>query len=250
MLAADPKVGYSPSAVNLAKAIGDGPSDLAARRRAPGRQSNVVVDTRTRGTLGCAVVVVAGVLVGWILSTVDSGRGLAQWDQALADWGSEHATPRSTSFWKAVTQLGSAFVLIPVMSMVALVDWRRRRDARTIWFLAIAGIGATLLNNFIKVLVDRDRPSVVHLVDAAGQSFPSGHSAAAASCWLAVALVARRWSRHAGAMVIGALVVACLVAISRTMLGVHFLTDVGAGLVVGWSWCLLWAVILGIVLEE
>ena len=49
------------------------------------------------------------------------------------------------------------------------------------WFLAIVGVGATLLNNLIKVMVDRDRPPVVHLVDAAGQSFPSGHSAAAAS---------------------------------------------------------------------
>jgi membrane-associated phospholipid phosphatase len=67
------------------------------------------------------------------------------------------------------------------MSIVALVDWRRRRDARTMWFLAIVGVGATLLNNLIKGMVDRDRPPVVHLVDAAGQSFPSGHSAAAAS---------------------------------------------------------------------
>jgi membrane-associated phospholipid phosphatase len=71
--------------------------------------------------------------------------------------------------------------LVTVMSIVALVDWRRRRDARTMWFLAIVGVGATLSNNLIKVMVDRDRPPVVHLVDAAGQSFPSGHSAAAAS---------------------------------------------------------------------
>jgi len=40
---------------------------------------------------------------------------------------------------------------------------------------------------------------------------------------------------------------ACIVALSRTMLGVHYVTDVVAGLVVGWSWCLLWAIVLGIV---
>jgi undecaprenyl-diphosphatase len=103
-----------------------------------------------------------------------------------------------------------------------------------------------LLNSALKRIVDRDRPDVVHLVEAAGTSFPSGHSAASASCWLAVALVARRWSPRTG-WVIVALGLACIVALSRTMLGVHYVTDVVAGLVVGWSWCLLWAIVLGIV---
>lgn len=207
----------------------------------------MIVDGRTRGALGCAVVVVAVVLIGWLLWSVDSGRGLARWDQGLADWGSAHATARSTDFWRAVTQLGSAYVLVPVMSIVAVVDWRRCRDVRTIVFLAVVGIGGTLVNNLAKLLVDRDRPPVVHLVDAAGSSFPSGHSTAAASCWLAIALVARRWSgRHGWIMIVAAIVVGCTVALSRTILGVHWLTDVVAGLIVGWSWCLLWAIVLGI----
>ncbi|TFH13783.1 MAG: hypothetical protein E4H05_10400 [Acidimicrobiales bacterium] len=112
------------------------------------------------------VAIVALVLVGSLLSTVDSGRGVARWDRTLADWGSTNATTRSTSIWKAVTRLGSAFVLTPMMSIVALVDWRRRRDVLTVWFLAIVGVGESLLNNVLKMLVGRDRPPVVHLVDA------------------------------------------------------------------------------------
>ncbi len=201
---------------------------------------------RTRGALGCAVAVFAVFVVGWILSTVDSGRGFARWDQSLAEWGSTHATGSTTLVWKAVTLLGSAYVLVPVLAVVALVDWIRRRDPSTPWFLAVVGLGGTLLNNALKRIVDRDRPDVVHLVEAAGTSFPSGHSAASASCWLAVALVARRWSPRTG-WVISAFVLACIVALSRTMLGVHYVTDVVAGLVVGWSWCLLWAIVLGFV---
>ena len=200
----------------------------------------------TRAALGCGVVLVAVVLFGWLLSSVDTGHGFARWDQGLADWGSAHATARSTGFWKAVTQLGSAYVLVPAMSIVALVDWRRRHDVRTVVFLATVGVGETLLNHLLKLVVDRDRPPVAHLVEAGGSSFPSGHAMAAASCWLAMALVARRWSQRSGWMVVAAVAVGVTVALSRTMLGVHWLTDVVAGLVVGWSWCLLWAIVLGI----
>ena len=187
------------------------------------------------------------VVLGWILSTVDSGRGFARWDQSLAEWGSTHVTGSTTQVWKTVTQLGSAYVLVPVMSAIAFVDWRRRRDPSTSWFLAVVGLGGTLLNNVIKRVVDRDRPNVVHLVEAAGTSFPSGHSAASASCWLAVALVVRRWSPRSDWVIVVALGLACAVALSRTMLGVHYLTDVVAGLVAGWAWCLLWAIVLRIV---
>ncbi len=211
----------------------------------------MAVEGRIRGALGGAVVIVAVLLVGWLLSTVDSGRGFARWDWTLAEWGSTHATDRSTDFWTFVARLGSAVVLVPVMSMVALVDWRRLHEGRAVVFLAVVGFGESVVNSLLKRLVDRDRPPVVHLVDAAGQAFPSGHSAAAASCWLAIALVARRWSPHeawrSGLMVVGAVAVAGMVALSRTLLGVHWLTDVLAGLVVGWSWCLVWALVLGIV---
>jgi undecaprenyl-diphosphatase len=62
-----------------------------------------------------------------------------------------------------------------------------------------------------------------------------------------MALVVRRWSPRSGWVIVVALGVACIVALSRMMLGVHHLTDVVAGLVVGWSWCLLWAIVLRIV---
>ena len=39
--------------------------------------------------------------------------------------------------------------------------------------------------------------------------------------------------------------IACLVAASRALLGVHWLTDVVAGLAVGWTWFFLVAVIFG-----
>ena len=64
---------------------------------------------------------------------------------------------------------------------------------------------------------------------------------------MAVALVVGRWfpQRVRPWLAVVAAVIAGLVAASRALLGVHWVTDVVAGLVVGWTWFLLVAVIFG-----
>jgi undecaprenyl-diphosphatase len=116
-----------------------------------------------------------------------------------------------------------------------------------LFFLAAVGIGEWLLNNGLKMIVDRDRPDVLRLVEVSGPSFPSGHSAAAAAGAAAVALVlGRDRSRRTRAVLAaGAALVAIAVATSRALLGVHWLTDVIAGVFVGWGWFLLVAVLFG-----
>jgi len=87
---------------------------------------------------------------------------------------------------------------------------------------------------------------VVHLIGSAGSSFPSGHSAMAAAGWAAIALVlGRSMPRRRGILLGVAVALAVVVASSRALLGVHWLTDVIAGLIVGWSWFFIVAVIFG-----
>jgi len=85
------------------------------------------------------------------------------------------------------------------------------------------------------------------LVRASGSSFPSGHSAAAAATWAALAFLAGRHLSGRGRVTVGiaACVIAVMVATSRVLLGVHWLTDVVAGLFVGWGWFTLVAVAFG-----
>jgi undecaprenyl-diphosphatase len=114
-------------------------------------------------------------------------------------------------------------------------------------FLLTVGVGIVIVNNTLKWIVDRDRPTVEHLAHAGGSSFPSGHSAAAAACWAAIALVAarrlpegkRRWAAASAAAI------AVAVATSRVLLGVHWLTDVIAGVIVGWTWFFVVALAFG-----
>jgi len=209
------------------------------------------VDRRVVGGVAVTVCLFAvfatALFVGWIFSSIDSDRGFARWDQALADWGPNNADTATASVMGAVTQLGGTPVLLAVMVAIGAIDWLRRRDTTSVWFLVTVGVGVSLVNNGLKLLIMRDRPPVEHLVGAAGSAFPSGHSAAAAACWLAIALIAGRSlpRRIRPWLAVVAVGIACLVAASRTMLGVHWLTDVVAGLAVGWTWFFLVAVIFG-----
>lgn len=202
---------------------------------------------------GLALVVALAVLsagaigVGLLFDMVDGNRGIARWDRSVADWGSEHATGWSTRVLDLVTDLGATPVVVGLALIVALVDRRRYGNRQVPLFLAAVLGGVFAVNNILKLIVDRERPDVVHLVSATSSSFPSGHSATAAAAWCAFALVLTRHEdrrrRAAGAAV--AAVVTGGVAASRALLGVHWLTDVLAGVTVGWTWFLLCALAFG-----
>lgn len=209
------------------------------------------VDRRIAGGLmlvvSLAVVLVTAVVVGSLFDMVQRDRGFARWDRAVAEWGSTHATERSTDILSAITDLGGTLYLAVVAAVLAVADYVRRRNPNVPLFLLAAVGGVALVNNALKWIVDRDRPDVQHLVGAAGSSFPSGHSAAAAAGWCAFALVlARSWTRRRRAVAAAvAALIAAVVAASRALLGVHWLTDVLAGLAVGWGWFLLCALAFG-----
>jgi membrane-associated phospholipid phosphatase len=197
--------------------------------------------------VGFALVFVAAVVVGWIFDSVDSGGGFARWDDAGVGWGPDPDDETTTRILDVLTHLGATWVLAILMTVVAIVDWRRYRQASVFGFLAVVGAGVSLINNGLKWIVMRDRPSTGLMVDAAGSSFPSGHSAAAAACWLAMAIVVGRWvaPRSRVWVTAAAIAIAVMVAATRVLLSVHWLTDVIAGLIVGWTWCFLVAIVFG-----
>lgn len=209
------------------------------------------IDQRVAGGLmlviGLAAVLGGALVVGAIYDMVERGSGIARWDRSVADWGSEHATGWSTNLLDVLTDLGGSAYVAVIAIAIAAIDYRRFRNPNVPLFLAVVLGGISLLNNALKLIVDRERPDVVHLVEASSSSFPSGHSATAAAAWCAFALVV---SRHESRRVraVAAAVAACVtfaVAASRALLGVHWLTDVIAGVTVGWVWFLLAALAFG-----
>lgn len=209
------------------------------------------LDPKSIGGLLLTVSVVAifalSLVAGWVFDTLDNGGGFAQFDEAIAEWGAANATDLSTVTLNLITDLGGTLVVSVVTLVVALYGWWRHRNVHVALFLVAVVVSQALVNNGLKWLIDRERPSVSQLASWAGSSFPSGHSAAAAATYAGVALVVglaasprmRAWLAAA------AIATAMAVAATRALLGVHWLTDVVAGLAVGWACFVASAVVFG-----
>ena len=199
-------------------------------------------------TVSLLILFAVALTLGLLLDAVDSHSWLATADKSVAKWGSEHGRSETIDLLKWMTQLGSTMVISAALILTAIIDYLRRRSKEVFLFVAAIGVGQLALANVLKLLVRRDRPpDVQHLVVVHGYSFPSGHATAAASVWLAIALVfGRDRSKLTRAVLAAAAaLIAISVAASRALLGVHWLTDVIAGFALGWGWFMIVAIIFG-----
>ncbi len=153
------------------------------------------------------------------------------WDQPVTDFLVGHRTDALNGVFKRVSWFGSTKVVIVVAAVAALAAWRR--CPRLALAIVIIALARPLTEHVLKELVDRPRPQGDQLVNGRGPSFPSGHPLATAASWGLVPLVvglytAKRWIWWATAAAVWCL--ALVVAFSRVWLGVHYVSDVVASL--------------------
>jgi undecaprenyl-diphosphatase len=198
-------------------------------------------------TVALAILLIGTVAIGALLIMAQHDAGLARYDLSAARWGGDNATGGSTRFLRDVSLFGGTPLMIAAALVTAWRQYLRTRTLAVIGFLTVVVVGQVLMTNLTKLLVDRDRPDIHRLTGFSGSSFPSGHAATAAATFAAIALlVGRGRSRRVKAfLAAGASFIAVSVATSRVLLGVHWFTDVVAGLAMGWAWFAISSIAFG-----
>jgi undecaprenyl-diphosphatase len=167
-------------------------------------------------------------------------------DHGVATWFHERLTPAFASVLRAFTDFGSGEWIGTVLAaLVLFLAWKRWWPSLITLIVAVPG--GMLLNEWLKVLVHRDRPFVDSpFVDWSGYSFASGHTIGATLLYgqlllfILPVLKARHWRLLC---IFSAVSLVVVVGFSRIALGAHFLTDVIAAIIFGIIWLMLCMVV-------
>lgn len=139
---------------------------------------------------------------------------------------------------EVTTLAGWPLLTLFSVSLVAYFFIRRQWDFAGVIVAVV--LGESLITGQLKALFARERPDFIfHLVEASSKSFPSGHSASAAAVYLTLGLMLANINRDHATRVFSialAILIATLIGASRVYLGVHYPTDVIAGLAIGSAW--------------
>jgi undecaprenyl-diphosphatase len=190
---------------------------------------------------GSAVVVALAAGFTAVLEDVLEGDGIAGIDQPAAAWVAAHRDLWLTAVLRGATEAGGPLPLAALAALTcAAVVWRCRSWLPVV--LAVAGVsGIALVIVIAKALVIRNRPHISFAVLAEdGYSFPSGHAAGASAIALFSAWMLTRWliTAWTGRVIAWTVVIglAVVVGFSRVYLGVHYVSDVVAGWLLGMAW--------------
>ena len=223
-------VSRSAGSVHVSRSAGS--AHVRSRLAAVARRADGLTVTVAVLVAGAATFVFAALAEG-----VMEGGELTSADRPVLDWLIAHRSGGLTAALRIVTDLGSTGVLSVMGLLVAGTVARRTRSWRPVVFLATIAVGSSLLTVATKTLIGRGRPpAATALVGANGFAFPSGHALNTAAVVGACAVVLWTYRRTRVWSTAAAVVLILLVGFSRLYLGVHWLTDVLAGVALGIGW--------------
>ena len=141
--------------------------------------------------------------------------------------------PALDGFMRAITFLGSAWILTGLVVVAAgWALWRKR--VALAGLLVAVGVAAQALNWLLKSFFQRPRPDLLEITYPPSYSFPSGHAMNSTAIYGILVLVAVRLTpRLRWPLYILTPVLILLIGTSRVYLGVHWSTDVLAGIAAG-----------------
>ena len=219
-------------ATGIRTSTGDRPT-----RKPPGQNP-----ARAVATLFATAVGIVGLM--WIVGTllVDGvlPAFVGQADIRASEWVVDHRTAALNGMTHVGSMTADTFVALAVTAVVVVMlrIWLGRwRESLTV---VVAIVGELLIFLAITATVHRARPLVPHLDQAPPtSSFPSGHTGAALALYGCLAVILLRNAKPrwlAVCLAVLGFAIPVLVAASRVYRGMHYPTDVLAGLLASGIW--------------
>jgi undecaprenyl-diphosphatase len=169
---------------------------------------------------------------------VRSGSTTA-FDDAVLTWLGAHHTKLLDAVMLEITALGTGTVVLMIAGIAGLFLALTQHKYSAL-LLLVSAAGGIVLDGLLKLGFSRPRPHIIVWgTNAVSSSFPSGHAMSAVIVYGTVAYLAARLHKTVWARVItlvAALIVILAICVSRLYLGVHYPTDVLAGLIIGLAW--------------
>jgi undecaprenyl-diphosphatase len=187
---------------------------------------------------GAAIAIACTAAFVELAGHVQSGATQA-FDETVMRWMGAHRIPWIERSLLEITALGTGLVvmMIVVIAALFLIATQHRFSA---FLLLVASAGGIVLNAVLKSSFDRPRPQLFEwLTEPSSSSFPSGHAMSSTIVYFTVAyliarLEKRRWMRVL--TIVASLLLVLLISVSRLYLGVHYPSDVLAGMIIGLAW--------------
>lgn len=197
------------------------------------------------------LVVVAGMLWFWPGTSSHMAQQVFLWDLEMHQRVIDLRTPQFDNFLVAASwpiNLVPATFITLLLSLAVAIGLR---TWQTGLYLSLSVLLAYLVTHWLKILLGRQRPPVqVHLILEQQFSYPSGHATTITALCAGLMIVGywARYRRWAKILMLAIFIPwSALICFSRLYLGVHWPTDVIAGIMVGLGVPLLTSIYLELV---
>lgn len=181
--------------------------------------------------LSCGVFLLFFLLLTY---SVVTGGTLAL-DEALIQRVSTLEHPFLTGTLIALSYIGSTTPVVVISLVLIIILYQFTKKKRDVIFFAVVSLCSVTLNVLLKSYFQRERPTIIIMIEETGFSYPSAHAMAAFTLYGAVTFLFWRHlkNRKSRRLLVGA--AACMILLmgfSRIYLGVHYPSDVIGGYLV------------------
>lgn len=153
-------------------------------------------------------------------------------DNSISLFFSVHNNVTFTNIFKAISFICSPkfMIVLNVLLFIFIIVKKKYK----LFIIVLSSISSVIINNLVKIIVRRERPDYLRMVMEKSYSFPSGHAMISVLFFGSIIYLVNKYNLKYKKLITFSLsTFVLLFGISRIYLGVHYLTDVVGGYLLG-----------------